>query len=201
MALENADDALVQVPAPAAQQGAVGGVLHQGMLEQVGGVRRHPAADHETGPDKLVESGQEVLVPSLPDRGEQVVGELPSDGRTDLSDLLRGRAKAVEARHQQGLQGRRHRGAGPRRDARRAGRALRFDHRLGQFLDEQRHAVGSVQDLGHELGRQSPLAGDPIDQRGSIAFVETIQQAQRDVRLTGPWRIELGPERHDDEHG
>ena len=32
--------------------------------------------------------------------------------------------------------------------------------RLGQFLDEQRHAVGPVDDLVEDLARQRPAAGD-----------------------------------------
>ena len=45
----------VQFLAPAAQQGAVGGVLHQRVLEQIGGVRRRPAAEQQPGLGQPVE--------------------------------------------------------------------------------------------------------------------------------------------------
>jgi hypothetical protein len=42
-----------------------------------------------------------------------------------------------------------------------------LQHALGQFLDEQRHAVGAIDDLGDDLIGQSLAAGDLLDQNGS----------------------------------
>jgi hypothetical protein len=45
MLFQRRRDARVQLLPPPAQQGGVGGVLHQRVLEQVGGLRRHAAAE------------------------------------------------------------------------------------------------------------------------------------------------------------
>ena len=46
--LQHRRDAGVQLLASGAQQGAVGGVLHQRVLEQLGGIRCHAAAEQQT---------------------------------------------------------------------------------------------------------------------------------------------------------
>ena len=46
---------------------------------------------------------------------------------------------------------------------------LAFQHGLGQLLDEQRHAVGALDDLVEHAGRQRLAAGDVIHQRQPLA--------------------------------
>jgi hypothetical protein len=86
-------DAGVQVLAPGLKQGAVGGILDQGVLEAVGGVRWRAAAEDELGRDQLVEGGLQLRLRPVGDRGEQRVRELPANRGADLGDLLdRGQA-------------------------------------------------------------------------------------------------------------
>ena len=47
---------------------------------------------------------------------------------------------------------------------------LALEHRLGQLFDEQRHAVGALDDLVEQLRRQRNAAGDVVDQRRALAL-------------------------------
>ena len=90
------------------------------------------------------------------DGGDQLVGELAPDRRTDLRDLL-DRRKAIEPGHQQVAEGRRDRQAAgmpgifPAVDC--LNEVAGFEDRPGQFLDEERHAVGLAEDLVDEVSR------------------------------------------------
>ena len=75
-----------------------------------------------------------------------------------------------------------------------------FEHRLGQFLDEQRHAVGALGDLLHDLGWQRRIPGDVRDHRRRVAPVEPWQRQHRHMRLPGPWRLKLGAEHRQQQH-
>ena len=81
------------------EQGAVGGVLDQRVLEAVGRLGRGAAAEHELGGDQLVEGGLQLRLGPVGDRGEQRVGELAAERGADLRDLL-DRREAVEAGEQ-----------------------------------------------------------------------------------------------------
>ena len=77
------------------------------------------------------------------------MGKLAPDRRPDLRHLL-GRAEPVEPRHQRCVQACRHRQAEDgtaAADAPRCALALRLQHRLRHLLDEQRNAVGALDDL------------------------------------------------------
>ena len=95
------------------------------------------------------------------------MGELAADHGGDLGHLL-DRREAVEAGHQRVVQGRRDRErrqrAGQLVAVAGVGEQAGFEHRLGQLLDEQRHAVGARHDLLEDLGRQRLAAGDALDQ-------------------------------------
>ena len=54
MLLEHGHDAGMQFLPPAAQQGAVGGILHQRVLEEIGGLRRDSAAEQQPGLGKAI---------------------------------------------------------------------------------------------------------------------------------------------------
>ena len=100
-------DARMQLPPPALEHRDVGGVLHQRVLERVGRVRRRSAPGDEAGGRQPLERRVEVHRGQGRHRGNQLVGELPSDRGADLRHIL-DRAKPVEARHQRGLQRRRY---------------------------------------------------------------------------------------------
>ena len=125
------------------------------------------------------------------------MAELATDHGADLRDLL-DRREAVEARHQQVVQGRRDRerrqGAGQLVAIAGVREQARFQHRLGQLLDEQRHAVGARHDLLDDLGRQRLVAGDPRDRSAPWRRPSRPMRQRRHVRLAGPGRGELRPE-------
>ena len=80
----------------------VGGILNQGVLEAVGRRGRIAAAEHQLGSDQPIQVSAELLLRAVGDRGQELVGELAPDHRTDLRDLL-DRRQTVEARHQRVL--------------------------------------------------------------------------------------------------
>ncbi len=127
-------DAAVQPLPLAAQQGAIGDILHQRVLERVERLWRRAPLEEQLRCDELLERTLERRPVQRRDGVEQLVGECPPDSGTDLRRLFSGRPQSIEARHQGGLQGgrnrerrrrcRRHRVAG-------VGRAgAGFEHRL-----------------------------------------------------------------------
>src|SRR3954468_8401709 len=129
---------------------------------------------------------------------------LPPDHGRHPGPLL-DRSQAVEPGHQQGLQRRRDR-------QRRQQRLLelvvvipvheqaRLDHHLGQFLNEQRHAVGFGQNLIEHLPRESLTAGYTLDHLPALPPPQPAERQRRDVPVPRPWRDELRPERDHRQH-
>ena len=70
-----------------------------------------------------------------------------------------------------------------------------FQHRLGQFLDKERHPVGALNDLTDDLGGERRIAGQLVHQRLAIAFAEPIERQIHDVGATTPRRLEYPGER------
>jgi len=131
----------VQFLPPCPQQSPVGGVLHQCMLEQVGGVRGDAATEQQPGLREPVEPGPQLDVGPLRHRVDQIVAELAAEHGTDLPNLFGDSAEPVEPRDQRGMQGGRYRKGG-RRARRQHGVAVAaLKHRLGQLFDEERHAA------------------------------------------------------------
>ena len=117
----------------------------------------------------------------------------------DLRHLLGG-AEPVEPRHQRCLQACRHRQGRRRNRRNRApGRALalRFQHRLRHLLHEQRNAVGALHDLRQHIRRQLLVPDKPRDDGGRFTLPKPVQRQARHLRLSHPWRVELGAEGHD----
>jgi len=54
--LQHRRDPGMQFLPPRAQQRAIGGILHEGVLEQVGGVGRHTAAEQQPGFGEPIET-------------------------------------------------------------------------------------------------------------------------------------------------
>ncbi len=76
-----------------------------------------------------------------------------------------------------------------------------LDHRLGQFLDKERHPVGALDDLVDDIRRQCPeIAGEPMHEGRPLAAAEPVERQHRHLRLSGPGRLELGAERCDQQH-
>ena len=91
--------------------------------------------------------------------------KLPTDHRADLGDFL-GLTEAIQTFRKRGLQGG---GDGRVRDVETA-----FDQRLSQFLDEQRHPVGSLDDAHDHVIRYIG-AGNHADDVGAVRLAQAVQ--------------------------
>ena len=134
---------------------------------------------------------------------QQFVGELAADRGADLRDHLaaepsRSSRAISEACNVVGTAARRAR----RRSNRPPPRAAAGSPaRLGQLLDEQRHAVGALDDLGDDLGGQGGLPPAICSTSAAPSRrPEPIERQHRDLRLAGPGRLELGTEGDDQQH-
>ena len=78
--------------------------------------------------------------------------------------------------------------------------ALRLQHRFRHFLDEQRNAVSTLDDVLADVGWQRLVADDALDQGENFAFSQPVNGESRNVRPSDPGRLELWPERHDQQH-
>ena len=63
-----------------------------------------------------------------------------------------------------------------------------FDYSLGQFFDEQRHAVGAVDDLVGDLSGQRLPTGHAHDHLGALPGRQAIETEQRHLRAADPGR-------------
>ncbi len=200
---EPCSDARMQRLPPAPEHGGVGGVLHQRVLERVGRVRSRSAPGNEAGTGQPLERRVEVDRGHGGHRGDQLVGELPSDCGADLRHVL-DRGEAIEARHQRSLQ-RRWNGEFRQRPVERialVGLAedAALDQRAGQFLDEQRHAICAREDLIDDRVGQRLVPGDAGNDAGAVATAEAVQGQHRHMRLTDPVRPKLRPPRDHQQH-
>ena len=86
--------------ARAAQQGAVGSVLDQRVLEQVLGRRRRATLEDEAGFDEAAEGVLQFRLGEPHGRCEQLMRKVAPDCGADLRHSLRRRAEPVEAPQQ-----------------------------------------------------------------------------------------------------
>ena len=152
----------MQLVAAALEQRFVGGVLDQGVFEDVAGFRRRAAAKDQLRVEQLIEGIAQRRIVDAADGRQQFVREVPADDRCGLSDFL-DRREAVEPGHERIVKSR-----GDRQRRQRPAQCqapgplledAHFEHGLGQLLDEQRHAVGLGQDLVQHVVRQHAVAG------------------------------------------
>ena len=78
--------------------------------------------------------------------------------------------------------------------------ALRLQHRLRHFLDEQRNAVGTLDDVLADVGWQRLVADDALDHGENFAFSQPIDGEECHIRSSDPGRIKIRPECHDQQH-
>jgi hypothetical protein len=97
MLLQHRCRAGVQFPPPYEEQGAVCGVLHQRVLEEIGGLRGDAATEQQSGLGETIEPEPQVGRHPLCHLLDQVVAEFAANHRTDLRDLFGNRSKPVEA--------------------------------------------------------------------------------------------------------
>ena len=196
--LQGGGDARVQALAHRAQQPLIGDALHQRVLEAERRARPGRLLDQQAGGRELVEQDAQLERAAVGDGREQGMGEAAADHRANLRHLA-GRAQPVEPAGQRGLQRGRDLMRPVLRQSLRRHRRTGFDNGLGQLLDEQRHAVGPLEDLLDQFGRQAKLAAEPFDELGAGGAAEPVQGQGVDVRPADPRRIEVGPERHQEQ--
>ena len=98
--LQRLGDASMQPLPVGAQKGIVGGVLHERVLESVGGAWPRSTLKDQFRRDQPVELLVQRLVAHGGDRPDELVRELPPKRRANLTDLFGGCAQPIEARHQ-----------------------------------------------------------------------------------------------------
>ena len=103
MLFQRRGDSGVQVLSPSAEQGAIGSVLHQRVLEEVRGVRRRAAAKQQPRSGEPVESGLQLDDGSLRYRLNQLVAKLSANHGPDLPNLLGDRPEPIDPRRQRGV--------------------------------------------------------------------------------------------------
>jgi hypothetical protein len=81
-------DPSVKLLSSAAKQHFIGGVLHQRMLEEVGGMWSRDASNQQSCICKLLQGGFQLPPITLRDRFYQFIGKLPPEHRADLGNLL-----------------------------------------------------------------------------------------------------------------
>jgi hypothetical protein len=140
-------------------------------------VRPAPPKD-QLGRNQLVQDRRQVRPAQRCEDLEQLKGELATDHRGDLSDFACA-AEPIQTGHERVVQGRRDR-QGRQRTGElvaiaRGDQQSRFEHHLGQLLDEQRYAVGALGDLLEDVGRNSPAVADPRDHVDDLAATQARQ--------------------------
>jgi hypothetical protein len=133
---------------------------------------------------------------------QQLVGELPPDNCPDLCNFLCW-SEPVEPRHQRCVQacgdGQSRRGNGG--GVFHASPSLfRFQHRLGHFLNEQRDAVSALDNVLPNALRQRLIARDAVDYGSDFVLPKPVEREGSHAGLSDPRRLELWPERHDQQH-
>src|SRR5439155_25017316 len=68
-----------------------------------------------------------------------------------------------------------------------------FEHRFGQFLDEETHAVRASENLVHHLLRQRLAAGAPLDYGCPVWSAKAREGYRCDMRVMWPGQCELWP--------
>src|SRR6476646_5121032 len=73
---------------------------------------------------------------------------------------------------------------------------LRFQHRLGHFLNEQWDAIRALHYVVPDARRDELVADDAVDHRLDVALRQPIEGESCHVRSSDPGRLELWTERH-----
>ena len=117
------------------EKAVVGGVLDQGVLEAIVGLRWSALDKQEIGVGKPVQRRLQRRLINFGDVARQRIGKIASKHRPDLRHLTR-RPKPIEARSKGLLQG--------RRDGLNTALLAAFKKQARDFLYEQRHAAGPL---------------------------------------------------------
>ena len=97
LAFERGGDPPVEVPSLLPQEGAVGDILAERVLEGIDGVGARAVAEKEAGAHEAVQRSREIGFVKPGDLADQGVRELAADGGASLNDIAR-HAESVEPR-------------------------------------------------------------------------------------------------------
>ena len=170
------------------EQALVGRVKHQGVLEQIGCLRRRAPPEHQLGLDQPPHRVVQCRLRQPRERSDGRVIEGAANHGRGLRHLL-DRVQPVKPGHQRVVQAGR-----DGEPAERAGELVRggclehrprFQHRLGHLLDEQRHAVAAGGDLVEQRTRQRLAGRDPLDDELHRAARQPVQDKARHDRMAG----------------
>src|SRR6476620_11622888 len=109
--------------------------------------------------------------------------KFPPNHRSYLRNLL-SRPEPIKSRHQRSVQASGNCDGGRRNGTHGAfGRTFskRLQHRLGHFLDEQRNAIGTLDNVLSNTTQQWLVAADTVDQVSDFALAEAIETECGDV--------------------
>ncbi len=179
---QRAGDFSVVLAAPAQQQGLIGRILEQRMAEGAN-LARPTLRQHDLGRDQPPQFALDGVAALAGDRGQQCATEFAADHGGDLGHFAGIGPEPVEPGQQRCLQ--------CLGNAGRAERIVGLDDRSGQFLDEQRHALGALQDARHHLVRQR-RAAHGADDRGPLPAAEPAQRQRGHLRMPRPVGLEVG---------
>jgi hypothetical protein len=197
--VQHLHDPAMQLLPLTAQQRAVRCVLHQRMLE---GVDRAALEDQPRNDETLQPTLHLCLTP-LRNGSEEVIRELPPDGCADLCNLPRGGAEPAEPGHQRRVQA-----GGDRQSCQwkrrggplHVGLALRLQHRFRHFLHEQWDTVSALKNVLANACGQRLISNNAVDHPAGITLRQAVDVEACDERPSDPRRLELRPERHDQQH-
>ena len=148
---------------------------------------------------KRFERVKEIFFCVRHQRAQQVARKLPSDRRSDLSDVFCF-SEPVQTRGQRVAKRARDRQLGQRPGELETvvtfGELTRLDDRTRQLLDEQWAAVRFVEDVLHELLRQGLPAGDVGNDASRLIVIESVQVDRR-AFFAGPRCVKRRPRSHE----
>ena len=174
--------------AVALEEGFVGGVLDQRVLEQVARARAIAGGKDELRPLEPLKPGGECVRVAWPHGIQHLAAEFAPEHRRELRDGLC-LSQAVESREQRIVQARgnhhlRHGGAD--------GGVTRLDDRLGEFFDIEGHAVGLLDDPAQYIRREIVSEECQPDQLGRFGVTQARKGNAGHVRLRRQRTVELG---------
>jgi uncharacterized protein with NAD-binding domain and iron-sulfur cluster len=149
----------VQADARRAQERVVGGVAHERVLEGVALGAPAAPVEHEPALDQLPEIAAQRRLVLAGHRPQQLVRELSSEDGGHLRRLARARGEPVEAGGEQiaqrggDVEARLAAGIGPHL-------GVAVGERARDLLDEERYALGAVDDLPEDRLREDGVVGE-----------------------------------------
>jgi len=180
--LERVRDGGVQMRAAAFQEAGICGVPYQRVLEGVNRVWVLASAENQFRPHQLRKRIFQSLPRQSGDGVQQFVMEFATRDGADLCHLP-DRRQPIKTRHQRRVQRCRDRQSRQRTFENILAipfpQQSAFQHRLGQLLDEQRHAIGARKDLVRYLLRQRLASRHPLDQCRARASAKARERDRR----------------------